>query len=166
MQKNYGKEKSEKVFNNLVQLVKIQDAWEAPLILHELLRERDSSINISHKDLPSIEDHMRFLRSEPYRVWNLVKVKDNYVGSIYLSKANEIGVFILKKYRGNGYGVSAIKKLMAENKVPRWWLANVNPKNKTSEKIFVGLGFKHIQNTYALTAVSNESDIEDGDAAN
>jgi len=78
----------------------------------------------------------------------LIEVNNVYVGSIYLTRQREIGIGIFKDRRKKGYAMESIKMLM--NKHPGRFLANINPENDPSIKLFEGIGFKHIQNTYEL----------------
>ena len=41
--------------------------------LYNLLKERDSKANISHKTMPTYTEHLRFIKSRPYRKWYVVK---------------------------------------------------------------------------------------------
>jgi RimJ/RimL family protein N-acetyltransferase len=131
-------------------------------ILYEILHEREAedSVNISHRRMPTFEEHTKFVESHPYEAWYLIEEKDIAggwaVGSIYLTKSprpsvpgNEIGIFIRHNYRGRGLGKMAVQMLMFEHG-PREYFANVNPKNFRSIAMFAGLGFGHIQNTYKL----------------
>lgn len=117
-------------------------------VLYDLLRERDETINISHKRMPSWDEHIRFVESAPYEAWYLICDPDP-LGSIYLSRQNEIGVFVFKEYQGLGYGRRAIKALM-EKHGKRRYLANINPRNERSANLFASLGFNLIQHTYEL----------------
>lgn len=117
--------------------------------LYELLKQRDPKANISHKKMPSIKQHENFIRSKPYSKWYIIQNSKNDVGSIYLSKNNEIGIFLIKKNQNNGIGVNALKLLIEKNPKVRY-LANVNPKNKKSIDFFKKNGFKLIQHTYEL----------------
>jgi len=72
------------------------------------------------------------------------------VGSIYLTHQNEIGIFIFQVYQGKGFAEEAIRKLMMIHGKRRY-LANVNPENKESIRLFAKFKAKHIQNTYELT---------------
>jgi RimJ/RimL family protein N-acetyltransferase len=119
--------------------------------LYELLKERDDTVNISHKELPSFCYHVMFVEHRPYAKWFLIMAEGERVGSIYLSRQGEIGVFIFKAHQGKGYGTAAIKALMAQEPGHRF-LANVNPANDRSADLFKGLGFKLIQHTYEVTA--------------
>ena len=119
------------------------------IFLYELLKERDSRANISHKKMPSIKQHEKFIQSKPYSKWYIIQNSNKEVGSIYLSKNNEIGIFLIKKNQSKGIGFNALKLLMEKNPKIRY-LANVNPKNKKSIEFFKKNGFKLIQHTYEL----------------
>ena len=118
-------------------------------ILYRLLGERTPDQSISHKGMPDYPEHVEFVESLPYKTWCFIHApeEDGYVGTVYLSKQNEIGVFIFNQYQRKGYGQEAVKVLMEANDGPL--LANINPQNTASAKMFESLGFKHIQNTYA-----------------
>lgn len=120
---------------------------EAPKILYRLLEERTPEVNISHRGLPDWDSHLAFISSRPYDAWYLIEAGGEYVGAIYLSKASEIGVFVLDGHRGHGFGKRAIEKLMQAHPRERF-LANINPANTCSIEFFRALGFAHIQNTY------------------
>jgi len=118
-------------------------------ILWQILSEREDHQNISHKELPTWDDHCEFVRSVPYLLWDLIITEDDQVvGSIYLTKQREIGISILSEYRSRGYAEESIKLL--QSVCPGEFYANINPNNKSSIKLFEKLGFKHIQNTYKL----------------
>ena len=68
--------------------------------LYELLKSRDPKTNISHKSMPSFKEHVKFVKSKPYNSWYIVIFEKSKLGSVYLSKQNEIGIFILKEFRG------------------------------------------------------------------
>lgn len=120
-------------------------------ILWDLLSERPGHANISHREMPSWSAHVIFVHDHPYRAWNLIEVSGEIIGAIYLTMQNEIGIGIFKAHQGKGYGPAAIKRLMEEYG-PRRFLANIAPGNEASRKVFEGMGFKHIQNTFELEA--------------
>ena len=123
---------------------------EAPELLYKLLSERPMESRISHKAMPSFKKHCAFIDSAPYLGWYLVRFGDEVVGSAYLTKKDEIGIFIFIKSQGNGYSKKALKLLMTRHPRERY-LANINPQNKKSLKLFSGLGFNQIQTTFELT---------------
>lgn len=134
----------------MITLINVYYEENRHVILYELLKERTQEQSISHKELPAFSDHAEFVESLPYKSWCFVhsSSEDDYVGTVYLSKQNEIGVFIFNKYQRKGYGHVAVKALVDANEGP--FLANVNPKNTASIAMFEWLGFNHIQNTYRL----------------
>ena len=124
------------------------DNMAATLFLYELLAERDPVANISHRKMPTLEQHTAFVESRPYSEWFIIFGPDKPVGSIYLSKQNEIGVFIAKTEQGNDCAKAAVKLLMQINPGKRF-LANIAPGNARSLAMFEGLGFELIQMTLA-----------------
>ncbi|QLH07835.1 GNAT family N-acetyltransferase [Nitrosopumilus ureiphilus] len=119
------------------------------IFLYDLLKERDPRANISHKKMPSFAQHVKFVMSKPYSKWYIIETFKNAVGSIYLTKDNEIGIFIKKDLHGKGIASLAINLLMKKH--PRFrYLANVNPKNKKSIQFFKNQKFHLIQHTYEL----------------
>ena len=122
---------------------------EAPRVLYRLLEERNEEINISHRSMPTWRAHLAFVRSKPYAAWYLLEQDKEFVGAIYLSKMDEIGIFVLRAHQGKGLGKKAIKALMKRHPRKRF-LANINPRNTNSIGMFEDMGFRHIQNTYEL----------------
>ena len=118
--------------------------------LFDLLKERSPKTNISHKKMPSYDEHVSFIKSKPYTHWYVILKSNEKVGSIYLSKNDEIGIFILKKFQGHNFGFFALNELLKKNPRKRF-LANVNPKNKKSMSFFKNNGFKLIQYTFEKT---------------
>lgn len=127
-------------------LLSVYERPDRALVLYQLLEERDPSANISHKAMPSWEDHVRFVESKPYEAWYFIE-NATIAGACYLSRQNEIGVAVFKAHQGNGYGPWAVQALMLKHGRRRY-LANVSPHNERSAEMFEGLGFTHIQNTY------------------
>jgi len=117
--------------------------------LFELLKERDPHTNISHKKMPSYNEHLKFIKSKPYTKWYVILKSEYRIGSIYLSKNDEIGIFLSKKYQGKNIGNDALSELIRKNPRERY-LANVNPKNKKSSIFFKNNNFKLIQHTYEM----------------
>ena len=130
------------------------DVYEAPPsidTLYQLLKERPPAANISHRGMPTWEEHKRFVGSRPYEAWYLVVDRDDVVGTVYMTRANEIGISLFKKYQGRGHARRAIEALMKAQPRARY-LANIAPGNDASLSLFKKLGFTHIQETYALDA--------------
>lgn len=149
---------------------------DAVRVLYELLLERDPSTNISHRKMPSWREHQQFAESKPYRKWYLIQSIDQevisitdgpggnryrirqFVGACYLTRQNEIGIFLFKAHQGKGYAVEAVNLLITKHKplkaIPGKrtgrFIANINPANERSKRLFQKLGFVHIQETFAL----------------
>lgn len=121
----------------------------APHLLYKLLQEREPSANISHRVMPTWQQHRTFIARRPYSAWYLIKSRNDYVGAIYLTAMNEVGIAILKQWRGLGLGSRAIRLLMRKH-VRQRYLANINPRNKKSIRVFQRMGFRIIQQTYEL----------------
>jgi RimJ/RimL family protein N-acetyltransferase len=115
--------------------------------LYDLLKERDPNANISHKKMPSFSEHVKFVSTKPYSKWYIIESDHEKAGSIYLSKNDEIGIFIKKSFHKTGIGKIAINHLIKKNPRNRY-LANVSPKNKKSLKFFKNNSFNLIQYTF------------------
>jgi RimJ/RimL family protein N-acetyltransferase len=117
--------------------------------LYNLLKERDPKANISHKKMPTYDEHVTFVSSKPYAYWYVIEYNGKKSGSIYLSKSNEIGIFLRKSLTGKNIGRVALELLIKKTNKSRY-LANVNPKNKKSLEFFKNNGFTMIQYTFEL----------------
>jgi len=117
--------------------------------LYNLLEERKPVTYISHKKMPTYEEHVNFVKSSPYSKWYIIEVDGERAGSIYLTKQNEIGIFLNEGLQEKGIGSNALNVLIGKNPDLRY-LANINPENKKSIEFFKKLGFRLIQYTYEL----------------
>ncbi len=117
--------------------------------LYNLLEERKPVTYISHKKMPTYEEHVNFVKSSPYSKWYIIEIDEERAGSIYLTKQNEIGIFLNEGLQEKGIGSNALNVLIGKNPDLRY-LANINPENKKSIKFFKKLGFTLIQYTYEL----------------
>ena len=115
--------------------------------LFDLLKQRKGIINISHKSLPTWEEHVEFIKNNTYQSWDIIWVDNVRIGNIYLTDRDEIGIFLDKESQSNGYGSIAINEFMKKNGKKRY-LANISPTNYKSIQFFGKHGFTHIQNTY------------------
>src|SRR5690242_13889815 len=111
-----------KMVRNNIRLKRITK-YDCPF-LYELLTQRTSKMNISHKKMPTYDKHIKFVMSKPYTKWYIILFKDEEVGSIYLSKQNEIGIFLKKEIHRKGIGGKALKILIKFNPRRRY-LANI-----------------------------------------
>ena len=123
--------------------------------LYKLLEERKPITYISHKEMPSYEEHVKFVRSQPYSKWYIIEIDGERVGSIYLTHQNEVGIFVAERSQAKGIGSNALNVLIDQNPGLRY-LANINPENKKSIDFFEKSGFVLIQYTYELLKNGNE----------
>ena len=117
--------------------------------LYNLLKERNPQTNISHKKMPSYAQHVKFVNSHPYAKWYIIEKGGEEVGSVYLSKQNEIGIFLKKKFQNQAIGNTVLDLIIKRNPRKRY-LANINPKNKKSISFFKKNKFRLIQYTFEL----------------
>lgn len=134
----------------MIRLADVYRRKDSVQVLYDLMKERTPAVNISHRRLPAPKQHAVFVKLKPYKAWYLILNDAQVVGGIYLSKTNEIGIFLFKKYRDKGVGKKAVQLLMKKHANVRRFLANINPRNEPSIRFFTGMKFKHIQNTYEL----------------
>ena len=59
--------------------------------IYLLLGERGKTVNISHRKMPTMEEHIRFCQSAPYFVWEVMQDGPSKVGHCYLTRGGEIG---------------------------------------------------------------------------
>ena len=118
--------------------------------LYNLLMERDTRANISHKKMSTYNQHVRFVSAKPYSKWYVILYGASKAGSIYLTSQNEIGIFIKKSFQNKQIENIVLHKLIQKNPKKRY-LANVNTQNKKSMRFFKNNGFKLIQYTFELS---------------
>jgi RimJ/RimL family protein N-acetyltransferase len=124
------------------------DLWVIP---YQLLDEREPKQNISHREMPTWQQHCNYIGSRPHAAWYwFTSPGDIPAGCVYLSKQREIGIGVLKAHRGQGLGKQAVQELMCMH--PGRVLANINPANTQSARLFHSIGFKLIQVTYSNDA--------------
>lgn len=130
-----------------------QGGWNEDIILYlyEMLAERDPLANISHRKMPTWEAHRGFVTRKPYLEWWIISIETpvgyRRVGQCYVTEMNEIGIQIGKQFQGQGFGSEALEMLMEMHKGRRL-LANINPQNAASIRLFAKYGFTLCQHTY------------------
>lgn len=142
-----------------IDLLSVRDLRGAPEFLWALLLERTAhpEQNISHHEMPSMKEHLQFVADHPYRIWEIIVYRGQWVGVVSITPRNEIGIQILPEFRRRGFARAAVQRLLrrysptgeasiaSEN-----FVANINPKNAASIALFTGLGAELIQVTYKL----------------
>lgn len=135
-------------------LEKIVGERRQVVILYQLLSQR--SHVISHLILPSFEEHAEFVRKHPYRVWYLIKLQSDYIGTAYLTKNNCIGINFASNIDRFG---ELIHKLMTKHRPlkevkslrPPYFYVNVATGDTELERQLALASARKIQSTFALT---------------
>ncbi len=112
--------------------------------------------NISHICLPTYQEHKKFVENNPYRFWYLILNDNKYIGVIYVTFENVIGINTI--ISSKELYISAIKSIVNSHKPldevksirNKYFVININPNNKILIEAIEVLGLSHIQNTYVL----------------
>ena len=119
------------------------------LFLYDLLKNKKPNAGISHKKMPSYDEHVEFVMSKPYTNWYIIECDKKNVGSTYLSKLDEIGISINEGYEFDQIAKTALKLLIKLNPRKRY-LANVSPKDIRLQEFFLKSGFTGFEYVYEI----------------
>ena len=117
--------------------------------LYELLKNKDPNSNISHKKMPTYDEHIKFVLSKPYTNWYFIEGDEKNAAAIYLSKRDEIGTSINIDYEYEQIAKTAIKLLMELNPRKRY-LVNVSPKDIVAQEFLLKNGFSGLEYVYEM----------------
>ena len=120
------------------------------LFLYELLTARKPNVNISHKKLPTYVKHVKFVMSKPYSKWYIIYRATEKIGSVYITKQDEIGIHFKEKNITNKTRSKVLKMIIKKNPRDRY-LININPSNTKMKKFLKNEGFELIQHTYEIS---------------
>lgn len=120
----------------MITLTRIQECMpDAIEVLWQLLNERPAYANISHDGKPNRNKHVAFVHGHPYREWCLIMADGVWVGAVYITFNNELGISILQQHQRKGFARKAVNLMMQHH--PRdYYLANVAPANHPSHKLW------------------------------
>jgi len=123
--------------------------------LYELLSERKLYENISHKKNPTYAKHIKFVMSKPYTKWYIIYYQKEKVGSIYLTKQDEIGIHFKEPLRPtlqpkNTLYLQVLKMIMKKNPRNRYFV-NINTRNTWMKNFLKNAEFELIQHTYEIS---------------
>ena len=128
-------------------LVKLKEVTERNAeFLYEMLKERDSTVNVTHQKLPLFNEHLEFIKSKPYDAWYIIEIESKQVGHIYIDNENRIGWFIKREFKGFGFVIPAFEELKILHKRKNY-LGKVNPNNFEAQNLLTKLKFV-LKNTY------------------
>ena len=114
--------------------------------LFNLLKERDPKANISHKKMPTYDEHVKFVLSKPYSKWYIIFERNKKIGSVYLTKADELGLHLKKEYFRESLLKEILESLMKSEPNKRF-VFNVSPRNKKFMKFLQKNGYVISQQT-------------------
>ncbi len=126
--------------------------------LYALLQERTPEQSISHKKMPTFDEHRKFVMSMPYVSWMVMETEvgtdmagwnKTIVGTVYVTRQHELGIMLFKRFHHQGYGTEALEWVRNTFKGQRL-LANINPANAPSIAFFEKHGARLIQHTYEV----------------
>ena len=120
------------------------------LFLYELLTARKPNVNISHKKLPTYVKHVKFVMSKPYSKWYIIYCATEKIGSVYITKQDEIGIHFKEKNITNKIRSKVLKMIIKKNPRDRY-LININSSNTKMKKFLKNEGFELIQHTYEIS---------------
>jgi hypothetical protein len=124
-------------------------------VLYALLKKRIHTI--SHRTIPNYEEHVNFVNNNPYRLWFLLRDGEEYIGSVYLTEQNSVGIDVLD-LRFAEYLSHIIDKIKNEYKPldelksvrPGHFSINVSPSNHQLKSALEEQGCRIAQVTYFL----------------
>ena len=120
------------------------------LFLYELLSERKSHVNISHKKTPTYAKHVKFVMSKPYSKWYVIYHTTEKIGPVYLTKQDEIGIHVKEQNMNNKIRSKVLNMIIKKNLRNRY-LININPRNTSLRNFLKNEGFELIQHTYEIS---------------
>jgi len=123
---------------DIITIKKVED--EDIEFLYEMLKERDSRINVSHKELPTFQQHKKFVKSKPCDGWYIIMAQEKKVGHIQIYNDDRIGWFIKNEYKRLGFVIPAFEKLKKIHPREKY-LGKVNPDNLEAQNLLIKLNF-------------------------
>tara|TARA_B100000963_G_C22562522_1_gene642097 strand:- start:956 stop:1420 length:465 start_codon:yes stop_codon:yes gene_type:complete len=139
-----------------LRLIKVNDKRSHANTLFTILKNRKKKENISHKKLPTLSEHIKFIKSKPYRYWFIVEKEKKLLGTLYITRNNVISIKLLKKNKKIfiellTYVSKNIKPLglIPTVRNPNFSI-NLSPENKYYANLLLNIGAKKIQETYLL----------------
>ena len=137
-----------------INLIKIVATPKHIKVLYDLLKYREKRIAISHNQIPSFKKHKFFVSSKPYRFWFLIEKKNIFLGAVYISKYNTIGIHFFKTNQSllKEILLFLFKSFTPLKEIPSVrtanFVINLSCKNKKYADIIKKIGGTKIQETY------------------
>jgi|TARA_B100002003_G_C14137467_1_gene547096 hypothetical protein len=124
--------------------------------LYTQLKNRSHSI--SHKSVPSFDEHTEFVQNHPYRKWIIVKDTEIAIGNVYIQYNNSIGLNVdslvsceqINKILKGIYASHSPLPAVPSLRFGEFFL-NVASDNKMLQKKLSSLGFSEVERTFVLS---------------
>ena len=122
--------------------------------LFELLNKRAFAISRDITLTP--QKHHQFVQNHPYRFWCFVRVKDEFVGTVYLGHENVIGLNLLD---GHIHLADSVLRRVVQlhdplpeipSVRPGYFYLNVEPKHEAMLDELNTRGYRHIQDSFQV----------------
>ena len=142
---------------NAFNVEKVDKTLKHKKVLYDLFIQRPSEAKISAADILSFEEHEKFVENHPYRYWFLLKIKTRYVGTVYVTYENQLGVFLTEQFQDLfedvlKYIIRAFDPLPAlPSSRASGFSLNVSANDKECLRKFDKLGISPYQFTFKLT---------------
>jgi hypothetical protein len=114
--------------------------------------------NISHKSVPSFDEHTEFVQNHPYRKWIIVKDTEIAIANVYIQYNNSIGLNVdslvtceqINKILKGIYASHSPLPAVPSVRFGEFFL-NVATDNKMLQKKLSSLGFSEVERTFVLS---------------
>ena len=119
---------------------------------------KNRSHNISHKSVPSFDEHTEFVQNHPYRKWIIVKDTEIAIANVYIQYNNSIGLNVdslitceqINKILKGIYASHSPLPAVPSVRFGEFFL-NVATANKMLQKKLTRLGFSEVERTFVLS---------------
>ena len=141
---------------NFIEFIKVDKFDKSHYeVLFKILNSRKH--NISHERKVNYEDHIAFVKTNPYQDWFLIKNNDYILGSFYITSDNYIGVSLIDEEKSIYKKI--ISKILREYKPNpqiesvrrKSFCINSNPNNLVLQDALNEIGFIKIQVTFSTS---------------
>ena len=135
--------------------------WEIDF-LYQILVQREHSI--SHKQIPSFEQHRQFVLNHPYKHWIIVSNRSQKVGAVYVCFDNSVGIHILpgSMFCRSSVILEVLKQFKPvpgrASSVPDDFVFNVADGDIEYEKDLIRCGAVRLQATFCIKEYNDNRD--------
>jgi len=114
--------------------------------LYKLLKQRPKDECISHRKMPTYQQHCKYLKTFPFFLNIIILVDGKSVGNLYETDRHEIGIHVLPKYKYLAEEIIDVVIDLAKKGKDKVYF-NINPKDNRFKSLLTKR-CKLIQYTY------------------